>query len=449
MRKLCSLILAAVAAVGVAQVSRSGLDTVAVTNARIVLGTGSELAKGTVVMRGGLILAVGENVTIPVGAEVFDAGGAVVYPGFIDMGTSKGLADAPPYLAPTIAVDESSGVPTAFHSSWAVARPDVRASSLLKPMDDAWKGYRSAGFTTALVFPPTGVIKGSATLANLRPAGIADVVLSPLAGMAVRLEGSGDSYPDSLLGAFAVFRQILMDAAWSQERAKAFINGGAQRGPSNPMHEALMPVLNREMPVIILADQESQIQRALALTNALNLRAIVLGAQRGWKAGESLKQAEGTIVSLNFGPEIPEVKPDDKSDGFLEPADRRAMRRQEYVDRLKNAGELVKGGNPIAFTSQGLSGPGELLKNLRVAIENGLSVDAAVAGLTRNPAKMMGLEKQLGTIEVGKIANLTILSHPLENKDAKAKMIYIDGRKIDPSRVDIPRPRFGFGEDHE
>ena len=186
------------------------------------------------------------------------------------------------------------------------------------------------------------------------------------------------------------------------------------------------------------------------------------------------------IVGLNWGEEakgLEEAKPGDKKpddtkksedpkkqevkkEDVKPPDDENYLtmavkleRRRIWEEKAANAGLLTKSGVLIAFTSRGLKSYDELMTNLRSAIKFGLSRSAALAGLTISPASILGLEKQLGTIEAGKIANLTVMDGDFGESKTKVKYVVIDGIKFDPEATKetppspIPVPSVS-GSDH-
>lgn len=459
MRHISLLFGVALCAHAVSQVEHWDLATAAIINARIVTGTGAVIEKGTVVMSRGVIVSVGPSVEVPKGAHITDGTGLTVYPGFIDLGTTKGLMDTPPRAVQTAPMNLQSEVNTSFHTSWDAIRPDIISADLLNPADPVWGTWQSSGFTTVLVYPAGGVVKGTASLVNLGVGGARDLVVDPRAALVVRLSSSfgGTGYPRSMLGAFAAFRQLVSDANASRNTAHAFSVGSAFRPKADPAHLAAIPFITGVKPVIFEADNESQIDRVLDLADQLGLRRpIILGGLRAHRLGTVPGDSPPPfIVGLNFPPEPVPAQPekDEPSTGpskkkpaepdtefGLEAPERRQERQRLFEELAANAAWLEKAGIRFAFSSRGTENPDEFFKNLRRAVKAGLTPEGALRGLTSNAAEIMGLSRQLGTVEPNKIANLTVTYGDFLDPKSKVKFVFVDGQRIDPTRKPLEAP---------
>ncbi len=468
-----AVLAASICALVGAQVDRPVLTIQAIVGAKIVQGAGRVIEKGTVVMRDGLIVAVGANVTVPAGADVLDGTGLTVYPGFIDAGTSKGLKapDARP-RQDTVA-DTSQDVPTAMRLTHPAIHADLMAAALYQPDDDTWKGYRSAGFTSVLAFPEDGIFRGFAALIDVGGRPRRESVVVPEAALGIRLTaGGGGSYPGTELGGFSVARQTLMDAQWYRQLQTNFKTAGGKRPPDDPGLQELQSVLDGTTPALLEADDSARIDHDLDLADQFKLHPILLGAGEAFRRIDRIKASSaGVILSVGFLPEpsppketppadatkpgdatkpaVPEPKKEEpKVDETVvkEQDDRVQERERLWLERAGNAGVLEKAGITFAFSSRGTKSLSEFLGNIRKATKQGLTPDGALSGLTLNPAKLFGVEKQLGSIDPGKIANVIVMSGDFLDEKTKVKILYIDGRKIDPERTPAPfsnRQSFG------
>lgn len=124
-----------------------------------------------------------------------------------------------------------------------------------------------------------------------------------------------------------------------------------------------------------------------------------------------------------------------------EPPEKKRERQAQWLEKVKNAMVLEKAGIAFALSSEGLGSPDELLTNLRRAVKEGLTKPTALAALTTTPASFFGLSKSFGTVETGKVANLTILSSDLFESGARVKLLFIDGEKIDPTKTPFRAPQ--------
>lgn len=481
---------AAICSVSWGQTLRPSLTAIAIVGAKIETRPGKILEKGTVLMRDGLIVEVGEHVAVPPGAQVVDGKGLFVYAGFMDGGTSKGLKkpEGPRTLSQP---DISQDVVTQMRWGSPKLRPDLSAASMYQPDDEAWKGFRSAGFTTAVVMPADGILRGTACLVNLDGGPRRESVITSPVGMSIHLAtGGGEEYPGTELGAYSAGRQTLYDAQWYRN-LKAFFNSeNGKRPPDDPTLESVLPILSGESPAIIEADEQHQIDRAIDFATEFNLRPVIFGGLKAFRVIGKLRTFKAPVVAaLNWSKEpVPEkeepkkedakktpakpsesktpdvkfpdakppVKPGDKAQTTPSPAEAKVddksadekkaedkgaeedepkevkeERERLWLEIATNAWVLTKAGIPVAFTTRGAKDFDTFFANLRRAVKLGMPREQALAGLTLNVAKIYGVERQLGAIEAGKIANLTVLSADFLDPKAKAKFVFIDGKKFE------------------
>ncbi|HEY0082805.1 MAG TPA: amidohydrolase family protein, partial [Pyrinomonadaceae bacterium] len=286
---------------------------------------------------------------------------------------------------------------------------------------------RNAGLTAALTAPREGIFMGQSAVINLAgETPQAMIVRSPVALHVGFTPLRTGTYPASLLGVFAAIRQMMLDAHRYREALAVYEKSprGVRRPDQDKSLAALAPVLARQMPVVVYADRQRDIERALDLAQEFNLRLVIAGGAESWRVAERLAAAKvPVLLSLNYPrrttAETPEADPDPV----------RVLR--ERADAPKTAGRLAAAGVRFAFQSGGLSNMNDYLGNVSKSVEQGLARDEAVRALTLRPAEILGVENQLGTIEVGKIANLTVARGDLFARDRRITHVFIDGRPVD------------------
>lgn len=418
---------------------RNAIETYAITNARIFPVSGPVIERGTVVIRNGLIVAVGPQVAAPADARVIDGTGLTVYPGLIDANTTLGIPQPSPSILPVAVAGAGRGgfgisaAPASIPASAAFTpnmaqpglRPEVLAVDLIQPADAQIEAARSAGITSALVTPREGIFIGQSAFINL--AGETSqqmIVRSPVALHIGFTPLRGNSYPGSLMGVFSALRQMLLDAGHLREANQIYARNprGLRRPEQDRSLVALFPVLAREMPVVMNVNTEREIRRALDLAQEFNLRVIISGGAESWKVTDRLKDVP-VLLSLNFprrtAAQLPEADPDPL----------RVLR--ERVDAPKTAGRLAAAHVRFAFQSGAMTSLSDYLANAAKAIENGLSRDEALRALTINAAEILGVADRLGTIEPGKIANLTITRGDLFDRNTRIAQVFIDGQPVE------------------
>jgi hypothetical protein len=270
--------------------------------------------------------------------------------------------------------------------------------------------------------------------------------------------GQGSRYPSTLMAVIAFQRQTFLDALYHKFLLDRYEK--EKRGWKRPLpdksFDALLPVLNGEQLLIISANRENEIKRAIRLIDEFRLNALISGAVEGWRVKDLLQaRQKPVLVSLNFpkpesvtgytfqlkveGPSRDESKkPKGKTDkkavqekkkGFQSESDQE--KEAEMKDLYANAGILHKAGIRFAFTSAGLKKPEDFIKNIAKTIEYGLPKEVALRAVTIHPAEIFGVADQIGSIEAGKIANLIVATGDLFDKDTAVKYVFVDGKKTE------------------
>ena len=448
LRLALSAVAAAAIAFGALQ-ANARLDaptSYAIKDAQIITGNGKTLAKGTVVFRDGLITAVGENVKVPADARVIDGTGMTVYPGLIDGFTNLGL---PAPAQPQPQQGQGGGRQAALAAAAAGQQPNpdqahgdpsLSAADQVKPGGTAVEDARSAGITSALTSPRQGLFAGQSAFINLGGNESSRMVLRAPVALTIQFTtGAGffGQYPNSLMGTVAFIRQSFYDAIHYRDEVDRF--NKVKRGIDRPEYDkklaALQPALRGEMPVLFVANSEGDIRRSLMIADEFKLRPIIEGALYGYRMAGVLKSKNvPVILSLDFP-----RRPSDLSDEDDEPI--RVLRARAEIP--KGAGVLAQAGVKFAFTSGQLR-PSDFLGNAQRAVENGLPKEEALRALSINAAEIFGLSDQVGTIEVGKIANLVVTNGDLLARDMKIRHVFIDGSEIELKKPE-PAPQRGFG----
>ncbi|HEX6279752.1 MAG TPA: hypothetical protein VFZ49_07000, partial [Pyrinomonadaceae bacterium] len=238
----------------------------AITNARIVTVSGPVIEKGTVVVRDGLIAAVGADAKAPADAQVFDGTGLTVYPGFFDTLTNAGLQAPRPQTpgggpggggggAAAAAAQQQASAQT--NSNYPVGlRPETFTADDLRGGDAQFETNRNAGFTTVVTVGRTGVFNGQSAIINLAGETVSGMIVKAPFAEHVSFATVPGQYPGSLMGTISALRQMLLDAQRLQELQKMYAaNPRGMRRPDVDLSlQALFPVLNRQMPIVFNAN---------------------------------------------------------------------------------------------------------------------------------------------------------------------------------------------------
>src|SRR5687768_2929630 len=417
----------------------SDAQSYAITNARIVTVSGTTIEKGTVVVRDGLIAAVGADAKAPADAQVFDGTGLTVYPGFVDALTNVGMQAPRPAGSPTPGVTTTtSAQPSAQPvSNYPVGlRPETLAADELRGGDAPFESARNAGFTTAVTVGRTGIFNGQSAVINLAGETVPGMIVKAPFGEHVSFATISGGYPGSLLGTFSALRQMFLDAQRLQELQKMYAAkpGGMKRPDADRSLEALFPILNRQMPIIFNVNREVEILRALDFAKEFNLKAIIAGGQEAWKVAGRLKSQDvPVLLSLNFPKRTTTASPD---------ADPESMDLLRFrAETPKAAAKLQQAGVKFAFQSGGATSLADFFSNAGKAVESGLSRDAAIRSMTLGSAEILGISDRLGSIETGKIGNLTVIRGDLFGKDRFVTHVFVDGRPFEQKAPSAEKPR--------
>ncbi|MSU60067.1 MAG: hypothetical protein EXS35_18170 [Pedosphaera sp.] len=409
----------------------------ALVGGKVVTKPGETLEDATIVIRDGFIEAVGKNLPPPADARVWDAKGMTIYAGFIEPYLALGSTNAPISTTDSEPIGAKSftaggvnffGAPGQRTDAgqrgpgYQVAKvsPEFRAVRGYSPDKKAITPLRELGFTTAVIAPTRGIVRGTSALVALAEQDPNELILKPDVFQHIAFETHEDEekdYPGSLMGAIAVVRQSFSDATW-QATAK-----DRKRPEYNPSLNALAPAAEGKMRVLFEPGSALMVDRAARVARELKLDFAIVSCGQEWRRPDLAKETGATfIVPLNF-PVLPKLPTEDDWE-------------QVALDQLRawdwaaeNPAVLRQQKLEVALTTYSLSDKKAFRKNLKSALERGLSEDDALAALTTVPAKLCGVDKQLGTIEPGKIANLTIVDGKgYFDPEAKVREVWIDGR---------------------
>lgn len=426
----------------------------ALTNVRIVTAPGKVIERGTVVTRDGRISAVGASVNIPAGVVRMDLTGHTVYPGLIDAATSIGLP-SPTRALPTAAATTpdaggrggrggrgaAPGVPAGARPANAPPAPPVvapeldaaaEAADMFAPTADELKALRAGGVTTVGLVFNGGLFPGriGAALTGTR----SETRLGLRTGIGQEVSFGtkrGGGYPATGIGAVAFIRQSFLDAQYEARLDKAFKAGTPGARPTNdPFSRALMAAAGNEMPSWFVASTERQLIRVAEISKEMGLKnPVVVGAQEGYRTIPLLKQSAATaVVSLAWPPADSVTGREFGLIGATKGGP--GTSDSSITMQVKaNAVSLAKGGVPVVFASFGGASGATFRDRIRSTIEAGMSPDDALRASTVAPAALLGITAAVGTIEVGKLANLVVVSgNDLFASGTPIKHVFVEGR---------------------
>ncbi len=397
----------------------------AFTNATIVAKPGEVIPGATMVVRRGVIEAIGKGVSIPADAMVINLDGKMIYPGFIDAYAAYGI--------PAVKKEEAE---KNIHWNPQIRSHFCGAGNFMPDSAEA-KKLRSAGFVAGHTVPIQGLMRGSGAIVSLGEDEINRLIIQSGVSQILSFERSRDfgrGYPTSVMGSIALMRQSFYDAEWYQQATSLYQSdpAGLKRPEENAALQALADARDKNLPFVFEATDEQFFMRAGAIAKEFSLNAWVKGSGHEYRR---LKEIVATglpvILPLTF-PETPKVgSPEESMSVSLEEL------RHWYL-APENAKKLSDAGATLAFTSHGLKDKNDFLKNLRKMVERGLDKEKALEALTTAPASLLGIENRYGSLESGKSASFIICNKDIFEKDASIEQVWIDGKKyeVKPERKD-------------
>lgn len=387
-----------------AQVDKASKGTFALTNAKIETVTNGTIEKGTLVIADGKIAALGTEVRIPAGAKTIDCSGHTIYPGMIDGNTQLGLAEV------------SSVSLTVDHNEIGEVKPQMQALTAVNPNSVAIPVTRVSGVTTVIAAPTSGLISGTAALINL-VGYTPDQMYTGYKAVVMNFPNSGrrgwwDRRTDEELKKEYDENMKKINQLWDQVKLFAQVKAADENTEYNPALEALVPVMEGTMPLHINVNSKKSIQNALKWIKEKELEKVVLvGVAEGWRVAEEIAEAGVPVIA---GPVL--STPTRASDRYDRP--------------YANPGIMAKAGVKVALTSGETENVRNLPFNAGFAAAYGLGKEEALKAVTINPAEIFGLADELGSLEVGKRANLFVADgDPFETK-TKIPYVFIDGYQI-------------------
>jgi imidazolonepropionase-like amidohydrolase len=397
---------------------------ISIRNARIVTVSGSPIAKGTVVIRNGLIEAVGDSVQAPADALIVDGEGLTVYPGLVDALSTWGMPGSGNGRGGAGGRgNASSGSPSRGPEDRPATTSWIKASDEIQATDRRIETARNAGFTTAVVFPTRGIFGGQGSIVDLAGAKAEEMILVPTVGQYIALGRASSGYPSALMGSIAYIRQIYLDADHYRLVKEAYDRNPV--GMKRPEYDRALEGVLESKRILLPAHRKVEIERMLRFAAELKQPAILYGMREGYRSADVLKNSSiPVLVSLRWPEQPRDADPDDED----------TYRTLENRAKAPSSPQALKqAGVKFAFYSDGVDQTRELQRAVKKAIDSGLSREDALRALTLSPAEIYGIADRLGSIEKGKIANLVVARGELFEDRTRIEMVFVDGVKHTPA----------------
>ena len=398
----------------------AGAQTVAITGGKVYPVSGPVIENGTVVITNGKISAVGANVPIPAGAQRIDATGKIVTPGFVNSSTQLGVQEISAVNdTRDMSARGKDNIAAAF-TVWEGLNPN---SVMLAPA-------RKEGITSFVVIPTGGLIAGQAALVDVVPGTTTDMIIRAPVAMVAEI-GDAQSAGVTSRGELLVkLREILDDTKYFQAHRQAFDRAETRNFSASRLDlEAMIPVVEGRLPLLITVDRESDIDAAMRLAKEFNVKLIIGGGAEAWTMADKLAAARIPVLTGAMN-NIPA--------GFA-----------SLGQRQENAGLLRKAGVGVALIGNAGGGDEEAfnVRNLKQeagnAVAYGMTWDDALRAVTLAPAEFFGVADRVGSLQSGREGNVVVWSGDPFEFTTRVEHVFVRGREYnEKTRQDMLIERY-------
>lgn len=415
-------------------------DTYALTEVTVVKAPGETQEGMTLIIKDGLIHAIGKNVSIPFDAKQIETDSMYVYAGFISGASYAGVPKPKEEERRPRRSDIRN--PNNPPNADAGIQPARGVRDLLKADDKSLEELRKLGFTAAHVLPRGRMLPGKGSLIFLSGDNAKEMIAQEDIALFASFSGSSKGvYPTTVIGVMSKLRELYHQAEQAKSHSETYASNttGMRRPNIDPTMEAFFPVIEGKQRLYMRASNSREVSRALELQKELGYELSLYNLKQSLAYSSRLKNVD-LYVSLD----LPDAKKGDKKGKKDEEAEEEkeltaaekemeileARRAKAMEEREAYAKELDTKGIAFAFSTTEVKAK-DIRTNLKRMIDAGLSEDKALAALTTHPAKMLGIDNMVGTVEKGKVANLMVSDAPYFEKDANVRYVFVDGKMFE------------------
>ncbi|MBK7393035.1 MAG: amidohydrolase family protein [Chloracidobacterium sp.] len=401
------------------QTGRAG--TFAIVGARIVTVSGATIENGTIVIQNGKIAAIGANVSVPAGAEKIDGKGMSVYPGMIDAGTNMGLAEI------TLAVNGSVDL-----TEVGTMNANTKAIKGINPHSAHINVTRVNGITSVLSAPAGGLMAGQAAIINLNGSTPDEMAVVREYALVINFPriATGGGFGGGGFGGGAQpvdfneavkrrdtqveeLKKIFKSTTTYMRAKDAYAKDKTLPYPATDQKlEAFEPFMKGEKPIIFTAERERDIRGVAKFVSEMKVKGIIMGGQEAWKAADDLKKNNIPVIYTNVY-SLP-VRDDDDYDYLFTAPSKMAAAGLKFCISTGDTGPMVR----------------DLPYHAGIAGAFGLSKEDALKSVTLYSAEILGLADKMGSLDVGKVANVVVADGDLLEARTNIKYMFINGRMI-------------------
>lgn len=415
-------------------------------NCFVVQKPGTVLSNQKILIKDGFIVDVGSNLKPPFDAQAINLDSMFVYAGFIDGYSNIGIVkpevkDKPKLTDPGNPPNDVAGI-----------TPQLSSKDVFRPADKSVADFRNAGITLSNVAPRGLMLPGFCNVLLLGDDVSDKLLIKPMSGQSFQLETNRSFYPSTKIGILAKFRDLYQNSAISgkhEEKYKLNPSGLARPNFSAEL-AALYPVTTKNLPLFYISSYTKDVHKALSLKDELDFDLILTDVKQGWHYIDKIKR-NNTRILLSL--DLPETeRADSKSETKKDSTNIQINKTKEpkvtdseldsfnkkkevfLNEYLSQAAIFEKNSIDFGFSFLNVRSM-DIKRNLLKMIEHGLSESGALAALTTNPARILGISHLVGTVEKGKLANLVITDKPYFSEKSAIKYVFVDGKKFDYSEI--------------
>lgn len=387
-------------------------------NAHIVTSPGQIRQYSDVLVKDGLIVQVGKSIKAPYDAKIVETDSMYIYPAFIDGGSHKGYkepkAEQPEFKATDTPTFEQSGI-----------TPQVSIRDFFNA--DALKSKREMGVGYVLVLPKGRMMPGQGSIVSTGKGTFSQKAIQENNVVYSTFKSARRYYPSTIMGVMKMYRDVFANTKNAKAYKAKYDTSplGLKKMENTEEYNALFPVVEGKKALYFSTKKPKEILRALKLQKELGFKAILADVKLGSPVIKRIKRANNPVLlSLDLPKELKADKKDEEKKAKKNPLEER--KRVSYENYIGQAKAFKDAGIKFGFVMGDLSGT-DVKKNLARVVKAGLSEDAALAALTTDAAKILGIDKVAGSITKGKLANLMITDKPYFDEKSKIKYTFIDG----------------------
>lgn len=372
-------------------------EVIALTGGTIHTVTNGVIENGVIVFEDGVITLIGHNVRLPADARQIDVTGKHIYPGFIDAYNQMGIYEIGA-VNMTVDINEQGPI-----------NPNAKVERAFNPESRHIGVARSAGVLTSVTTPGGGLISGQSAAMKMDGWSWDEMTLKSGVGLIVNWPSTNDEYGENIQN----LRDTFADARAYKRALEAMGRGEAPRHDRDSRWDAMVPVFNKETPVVVNANEVRQIQDAITWAEEEGVRLIILGGRDAHLVADHLSQKRIPVIITTVL-----TSPNRAWEG--------------YDSRYALPAKLFEAGVEFAIAgSASAANVNRLPYEAGAAAAYGLSPDAALRSLTISPASILGIDERVGSLEEGKDATLMITTgNPLEYS-TQIEQVFIQGRESD------------------